>query len=89
MFDNNCCFHCGLEINAKENYSLLINNEVKFMCCKGCLAVAKFIIDNNFYDYYTYRVGFNKTVDSYFYNENIIYDDVLYQEKFLKKKRKF
>lgn len=89
MFDNNYCFHCGLEINTKENYSLLINNEVKFMCCKGCLAVAKFIIDNNFCDYYTYRVGFNKTVDSYSYNENIIYDDALYQEKFLKKKGNF
>lgn len=86
MVDNNFCFHCGLEINSKETYSLLINNETKFMCCKGCLAVAKFIISNNFSDYYLHRVGFNKTVDYDSYNENNIYDDVLYQEKFLKKK---
>jgi Cu2+-exporting ATPase len=89
MLDNNFCFHCGLEINTKENYSLLINNEVRSMCCKGCLSVAKFIIDNNFCDYYTYRVGFNKTVDFNSYNDNIFYDDVLYQEKFLKKKGNF
>ncbi|HIH2763033.1 MAG TPA: heavy metal translocating P-type ATPase [Candidatus Azoamicus sp.] len=90
MLDNNFCFHCGLELNAKKNYSLLINNEVKFMCCNGCLAVAKFIIDNNFGDYYLHRSGFNKTVDyNDTYNDNYIYDTFLYQEKFLKKKEQF
>lgn len=89
MLGNNFCFHCGLEIGSKEVYSLLINNEIKFMCCKGCLSVAKFIIDNNFGDYYEHRIGFNKTVDYESYDENDIYDDVLYQEKFLKKKEDF
>lgn len=89
MLDHTNCFHCGLEVNTKENYSLLINNEIKFMCCKGCLSVAKFIVDNNFGDYYIHRAGFNKTVDFYSYNEDDIYDDALYQEKFLKRKGEF
>jgi len=89
MLDNTCCFHCGLEIKTKETYSILFNNEIKFMCCNGCLAVAKFIIENNFGDYYAHRVGFNKTINYNFYNENKFYDDVLYQEKFIKKKANF
>lgn len=86
MLDNKICFHCGLEINIANNYSLMINDEIRFMCCNGCLAVSKFIVDNNFGDYYSHRVGFNKTIDSEAFDENIIYDDELYQKKFLKKK---
>lgn len=89
MTCNKLCFHCGLEINPLINYSLLINNEVNFFCCKGCFAVTNFIIDNNFGDYYSHRTGFNKTIDLESSDKNYIYDDTVYQSKFLKKKDDF
>lgn len=80
------CFHCGSDVPEKSNYSLFFNNELKVMCCAGCLAVFNFIVCNNFGDYYLYRTEFNKKIDKKMLSENLIYDDLSCQLKFIKKK---
>lgn len=89
MLESKKCFHCGLIIPYDYNYSLNINNKKHFMCCKGCLFVAKFIIDNNFGDYYLHRTDFNKTVSELNDSNNYIYDNLSYEKKFVSKKDKF
>ncbi|HIH2762629.1 MAG TPA: heavy metal translocating P-type ATPase [Candidatus Azoamicus sp. MARI] len=82
------CFHCGLIINDKDNYIIKINEENKKMCCTGCLAVAKFILDNGFHDYYRNRNTYGNKIDETFLKNNFdIYDEVKTLNKFSKKKK--
>ncbi|MDT8403627.1 heavy metal translocating P-type ATPase [Sulfuriflexus sp.] len=49
------CFHCGLPVPEGIDFTLLIDGESQPMCCKGCEAVAKAIIDAGMGDYYKFR----------------------------------
>lgn len=83
------CFHCGLKVQVNCTYSLNIDNNIRFMCCRGCMFVAKFIIDNNFGEYYLYRTDFSKTADEELHNKNYIYDSLAYKTKFIYKKENY
>ncbi len=49
------CFHCDLPVPSKTVYQLMIFNDMRRMCCPGCLAIAEFICSNGLDDYYHYR----------------------------------
>jgi len=49
------CFHCGLPVPAGADYSVEIMGQRQPMCCRGCQAVAKAIVDGGLTDFYRYR----------------------------------
>lgn len=82
------CFHCELFFNDKKEFTIVINEKTQSLCCPGCLAVSKFIIDNGLGDYYSYRNKPNFTVNENFFKNEIdfkIYDEISFKNRFLKK----
>jgi P-type Cu2+ transporter len=55
------CFHCGLPVPADASWSVTINDAPRAMCCPGCEAVARTIVDNGLSDYYVSRTAFSAT----------------------------
>jgi P-type Cu2+ transporter len=55
MKSNPSCFHCGETIPSGFKSLVTINNKAQAMCCYGCEAVAKTIVENNLTDYYRFR----------------------------------
>ncbi len=49
------CFHCGLPVPLGPSYNLTILGEPREMCCAGCEAVARTIVESGFEAYYTSR----------------------------------
>ncbi len=49
------CFHCGLPSPKDSPYRLDINGVTRVMCCPGCQAVAKTIVDMGMSSYYDHR----------------------------------
>ena len=49
------CFHCGLPVPDNTRYSVRIQGKDRPMCCPGCEAVAKAIVDNGLQSFYDYR----------------------------------
>ena len=49
------CFHCGLPVPDGAGYSVEIMGQQQPMCCRGCQAVAKAIVDGGLTDFYRYR----------------------------------
>lgn len=55
MLDQQHCFHCG-EPNPKSlEFKVTINDEIQYLCCPGCQAVAQTIIDSGLSSYYEHR----------------------------------
>ncbi|WP_420554175.1 heavy metal translocating P-type ATPase [Neptuniibacter marinus] len=58
MTDNHSsknCYHCGLPIPPGSNFTTIINDEPRDMCCPGCLAVAETIVNSGLDTYYKHR----------------------------------
>lgn len=51
------CFHCGQPVPDDLELTVKINGEPRSMCCHGCQAVAKTIVDNGLQDYYLHRTS--------------------------------
>jgi Cu2+-exporting ATPase len=49
------CYHCGLPVPAGVELVVEIDGRMRRMCCVGCQAVAKAIVDNGLGDYYRNR----------------------------------
>jgi Cu2+-exporting ATPase len=49
------CYHCGLPIAAGADFQVEILGEARQMCCAGCEAVARAIVDSGLTDYYRHR----------------------------------
>ncbi|MFO8155008.1 MAG: heavy metal translocating P-type ATPase [Pseudomonadota bacterium] len=49
------CFHCGLPVPAGSTYRVAIDGVERAMCCPGCEAVARAIVDNGLEDFYRHR----------------------------------
>lgn len=49
------CFHCGLPVPANSRYSVEIDKIAQPMCCPGCQAVARMIVDTGLGQYYKHR----------------------------------
>ena len=55
------CFHCGLPVPNNSSYSVEINGEEQAMCCPGCEAVAKAIVDGGLTSFYEHRTEISPT----------------------------
>jgi Cu2+-exporting ATPase len=53
--DQQECFHCGLPVPPGADYPVEIDGKRQVMCCRGCQAVAKAIVDGGLTDFYRYR----------------------------------
>jgi Cu2+-exporting ATPase len=60
----NNCFHCGQPIPAGADYNVEIDGEERAMCCVGCEAVAKAIVENDLTDFYRFRTDKANTPQS-------------------------
>ncbi len=49
------CFHCGLPLPPATGFGAVIDGARRPMCCRGCEAVAKAIVDGGLGEYYRYR----------------------------------
>src|SRR5574343_482834 len=49
------CYHCGLPIPPEVNLAVTVAGESRKVCCIGCQAVAKSIVDSGLEDYYRSR----------------------------------
>ena len=49
------CFHCSLPVPKNSSYHVEIDGVEHAMCCPGCEAVAKAIIDGGLTSFYQYR----------------------------------
>lgn len=49
------CFHCGEANPEKANFTVLIHETMRQMCCPGCEAVAQTIVDSGLSSYYDHR----------------------------------
>ncbi len=49
------CFHCGLPVPDGSAWRVAIDGAERAMCCPGCEAVARAIVDNGLDDYYRNR----------------------------------
>lgn len=55
------CFHCGLPVPKNSAYFVEINNKAQSMCCPGCEAVAKAIVDGGLTSFYEHRTEISPT----------------------------
>ena len=55
------CFHCSLPVPKNSSYSVEINGEEQAMCCPGCEAVAKAIVDGGLTSFYEHRTETSPT----------------------------
>ena len=53
--DKEECFHCGLPVPYGTDYTVEIDGKLQPMCCRGCQAVARAIVDGGLVDFYRYR----------------------------------
>jgi Cu2+-exporting ATPase len=55
------CFHCGLPVPAGLDLQVRIDNIERPMCCHGCAAVARAIVDGGLGDFYRFRTAASPT----------------------------
>ncbi len=51
------CFHCGQPIPQNTHYPVEIEHISREMCCRGCQAVARAIVEGGLADYYRHRTA--------------------------------
>ncbi len=57
------CYHCGLPVPPHSHFQATIFSQSRSMCCAGCAAVAKAIVDNGLQDYYLHRSQMPNTAE--------------------------
>jgi len=55
------CFHCSLPVPKNSSYLVEINGKEQPMCCPGCQAVAKAIVDGGLTSFYEHRTEASPT----------------------------
>jgi len=55
MTGSPACFHCGQPVTQPGRWSARVDGEDRPMCCGGCEAVARAIVDAGLDDYYRHR----------------------------------
>ena len=81
------CFHCGLPVPFGSQFSVNIDGLARQMCCPGCEAVARAIIEGGLGDYYRFRtekaVTGQEAVPA-FLRQILVYDDPKVQHSFVR-----
>lgn len=49
------CYHCGLPVAEKSDFTVVIGNLPRAMCCPGCAAVASTITGSGLENFYSFR----------------------------------
>ncbi len=57
MSASDICFHCGEPVLTGRRYLVAMDGADRPVCCPGCKAVAEFIRDSGFSDYYAFRTA--------------------------------
>ncbi|MCL2590100.1 MAG: heavy metal translocating P-type ATPase [Betaproteobacteria bacterium] len=52
---DSACYHCGLPVPPQVRYYVSVDGKDRSMCCAGCEAAARLIVDNGLSDYYRRR----------------------------------
>ncbi len=55
--DDQSCFHCGLPVPRGSDYVVEIDGAPRRLCCPGCEAVAKAIVEGGLESYYRHRTA--------------------------------
>ncbi len=55
------CFHCSLPVPKNSFYTVKIDGQERAMCCPGCQAVAKAIVDGGLTSFYQFRTEISPT----------------------------
>lgn len=55
------CFHCSLPVPKNSSYIVKIDGQERAMCCPGCQAVAKAIVDGGLTSFYQFRTDTSPT----------------------------
>ena len=80
------CFHCGLPNTEGEAYPTEINFVTHYMCCPGCQAVSRAIVENGLQSYYEFRTSPAAKGDAALENtmsKLAVYDEPELQEEFV------
>ncbi|MDH5648460.1 MAG: heavy metal translocating P-type ATPase [Gammaproteobacteria bacterium] len=80
------CFHCGLPVAKGIDLKVEIDSQPRPMCCHGCEAVAKAIVQGGLEDFYRYRTGPSPTgrdLVPEFLKRSKIYDNPEIQKTFV------
>ena len=81
------CFHCGLPVPDDVDLHVTIRGEDRSMCCAGCQAVARAIVDTGMESYYQYRTKAaptGKELVPEFLNQIKSYDIPAVQDRFVR-----
>ncbi len=81
------CFHCGLPVPKHSDFAVDIDGERRPMCCRGCEAVARAIIDGGLGNYYRFRTAQAPTAREIvpeFLRQTAIYDHPEVQKSFVR-----
>jgi len=68
------CFHCGLPLPAGSHWQAHIGGIEQPMCCPGCAAAARAIVDAGCVDYYAERSSYGAPVEAADAPELALYD---------------
>ncbi len=82
------CYHCGLPVPPGTDFSLHLDGEERPMCCRGCQAVARAIVDNGLEDFYRFRTDSAPTgreVVPEFLRQLSVYDNPEIQKQFVRR----
>src|SRR3989344_8319504 len=81
------CFHCGLPLPPGTDFGAVIDGARRPMCCRGCEAVAKAIVDGGLGEYYRYRTQpapTRRELVPAFLRETAVYDHPDVQKSFVR-----
>ncbi|BAU50120.1 cation transporter [Sulfurifustis variabilis] len=80
------CFHCGLPVPPGAAFAVEFEGVRRPLCCRGCEAVARAIIDGGLADYYRFRTAAAPTgreVVPEFLRQAAVYDHPEVQKSFV------
>ncbi|MHB1141515.1 MAG: heavy metal translocating P-type ATPase [Sulfuricaulis sp.] len=81
------CFHCGLPVPSGSDFRVDIDGAPRPMCCRGCEAVARAIVDGGMGDYYKFRTATAPTAREIvpeFLRQTALYDLPEIQKSFVR-----
>lgn len=84
--DDAHCFHCGEPVPSGLDFRVDIAGVSRAMCCPGCQAVARTIVDSGLSDYYRFRTSPAETGAEPvpgFLRQNKVFDNKKIQETFV------
>ena len=85
--DSPSCFHCDLPVPPGCDFRVDIDGAPRPMCCRGCEAVARAIVDGGMGDYYKYRTATAPTAREIvpeFLRQTALYDLPEIQKSFVR-----